>query len=198
VPDQQPPLGERPAGDDLGRLERELLRDREDAEALALWSWQRQQSLQDVLRACLARGDQLAITVLGGRSFRGDLVHTGGDLACVATTTALVNVNLGLPVVLQILQRATRGGRARVKQAQSFRRRLEEYEGEHQERPVAPARARAEDLLEFGSPLLARQLRGHLKAVCPDVVYVVDREGGEWYLPFAALTYVAQPNQRGD
>jgi hypothetical protein len=180
------------ADDAVRRLQRKLLRDQADGEALALWDWLRQQSLQDVLRACLDRGDLVTITVLGGTTFRGELVHVGSDLACVETTTALVNVNLCLPVVVQVTQRVTQGGRPRAKQVQRFHLRLEEYEFEHQERPL-PQEPRDEELLEFGSPLLPEPLRGRISAVGPDVVYLVDRQGTEWYVPLAALAYVARP-----
>jgi hypothetical protein len=196
MPEGPAPLDDASRPEEVARLQEAIRRDREEAEALAHWSWLREHSLEHVLRQCMSRGDEVAVTVAGGRTFHGEVAHIGGDLAVIETTAVLADVNLGAaaPPVVRVVRRATVGGRGRAKEVQSFRRRLEEYEAVAQDRQAPRTmRQRARDaLLEFGSPQLPPGLLGEIRAVGPDIVYLVAQDDSEWYVPLRVLTYVAR------
>jgi hypothetical protein len=101
---------------------------------------------------------------LAGARFRGEVTYAAGDLACLATATGAVDVRLGAPVLLRVVQRNRRGGRPLGRGPSSFTARLAEYE------------ATGERLL-LGLTPSGAELDGRVDAVAVD--HVVLRPEGE-------------------
>jgi hypothetical protein len=89
----------------------------------------RSRTLEHVAYELLSRGDTIAL-VLGTVRYSGIVTHARGDLMAVTTPGGeRLDVNLSGPVTVQVVERSTRGGRARDRfGAESFIARLRELE----------------------------------------------------------------------
>lgn len=147
---------------------------REAAEYAAI-----RRALSDVARELMERGDLVSVAC-GHHSFTGRIVHTAADLAVVEMAGGqAVDVHLGGPVVLRVVERAVTGGR-RGGGATSFRARLAEYRNAPRRREVV-----------LGGPMLDPEgLVGVISAVARDHVVVhQSATGTEAYVPLALIAY---------
>ena len=89
----------------------------------------RSRTLEHAAYELLSRGDTIAL-VLGTVRYHGIVTHARGDLLAVTTRGGeRLDVNLSGPVAVQVVERSTRGGRARDRfGAESFIARLRELE----------------------------------------------------------------------
>jgi hypothetical protein len=157
------------------RFRAELRAEAEAYEQLAARALLRGRDLTDVALELLHRGDVVAAAV-GKRTFSGEVTYAAGDLLCLQTPTAEVDVWLGGPVALHVVEPVPGGGRPRGRGPSSFKARLAEHE-------------QAGTVLEVGCPGLGVDLRGRLAAVAGDHA-VVDADGRRWYLGLVAIGYV--------
>jgi hypothetical protein len=157
------------------RFRDELRAEAEAYEALAARGHLRGRDLADVALELLHRGDVIAVAV-GRRTFSGEVTYAAGDLLCLRTRGADVDLSLSAPVGLEIVERVRSGGRPRGRGPGWFKARHAEHE-------------QAGTTLEVGCPALGVDLRGRLAAVAGDHV-VVDAGGRRWYLGLVAVAYV--------
>jgi hypothetical protein len=161
---------------DLARLgqafDDELRAEAEEYEALAAKDLLRRRDLGAVARELLHRGDRVAVTS-GGRTFTGVVVHAAGDLACLETAGGVVDVRLGGPVAIRVVEVVRTGGLPSGRGAGSFVARLHEHEA-------------AGVTVELGCAALDSEPRGRLAAVASDHV-VLDAESGRSYVALAAI-----------
>jgi hypothetical protein len=170
-----------PHEEELARLDRamraELRAEAEAYEELAATGLLRERRLADVALELLSRGDVVAVA-FAGVTFTGTLTHAAGDLACVRTALADVDVHLGAPLVLRVVERTRAGGRSRRRDPASFGARLREHEA-------------SGALVGLGTTMGAA-LRGRVGAVAVDHVVVDEVGGGRCFVARSALAYVAR------
>lgn len=157
------------------RFTDELRAEQAAYEALAAKDRLRHQSLADVALELVHRGDSVAVAA-GPRGFNGTLVYAAGDLACLRTATADVDLNLTAQLVLRVTERVRSGGVSRTGGAGSFLARLREHEA-------------ASGVVELGGPTLSTDLRGAIEAVAHDHVVLHDLDS-TWHVPIGAIAYV--------
>lgn len=173
--DEHPPGWDDPELAALGRRFRDELRAEAEAyEQLAARDLLRGRDLGDVALELLHRGDVVAVAV-GRRTFAGTVTYAAGNLLCLRTPSADLDVSLSAPVGLQVLERVRSGGRPRGRGPASFKARLAEHE-------------QTQATLELGCPGLEVELRGRVAAVADDHL-VLDAEGRRWYLGLVAVAY---------
>lgn len=155
----------------------------------AVQRWEHHRTLDDVAREYAARGDRVAVEVVG-RRFEGQLVAIGSDRMDVQTTGRVVSVHtavdsafgaLRTPFALRRVAPARRGGRRIPSALVTFRARLLELE----------ERGRS---VTLGSALLPEELDGRV-AVGRD--HVVVRGAGEVVVPTGWVAYVAVDTPSG-
>lgn len=175
-----------PGGDDpdlvrLGQSFRDELRaDAEAYEALAAKDLLRRRHLADVALELVHRGDRVRVTV-GGTGFTGTMIYAAGDLASLRTPSGDVDLSLGGPLAIHVLEQVRSGGLPRGRGAASFVARLHEHEaaGVH---------------LELGCPGVG-DLRGRLEAVAGDHLVLTDEAGRRCYIATGAVAF-ARPLPR--
>lgn len=123
--------------DPFEELERELRekvagefrRTAEEDEFVAMKSVLRARDLTQVAYELLSRGDTVRI-VTGDTTIRGVITHARGSLATLTTGEGTeAHVNLAGPIVIEVLERATAGGKSRDHLGpDSFIARLRELE----------------------------------------------------------------------
>ncbi|MCP5068323.1 MAG: hypothetical protein GY946_17310 [bacterium] len=134
VPDD-PDMSEDP--DPLTRLDQELRervagefrRTAEEDEFTARKAALRHRTLAQVAYELLSRGDTVRATI-GAESIRGVITHARGTLATLTLTTGTeFHLNLAGPLVLDVVERSTTGGRTREPYGpETFVARLRELE----------------------------------------------------------------------
>lgn len=154
----------------------ELRAEAEEVERLAAKDRLRQRTLGDVAAELVQRGDRVAVAV-GGRTFRGTVVHAAADLACLRCPGAQVDVHLVGPTALQVTERVRSGGQPRRTGAASFKARLCEHEA-----ALAP--------VVLCCPALGLEVHGQVEAVAADHVLARDADDAEWFLALAAVAAV--------
>jgi len=168
---------------DLVRAEQawrdELRAEAEEYEALAARDLARSRSLVDVAIALCHRGDVVEVS-LAGATFRGEVTYAAGDLACLSTAAGEVDVRLGAPLLLRVVQRTRRGGRPLGRGPSSFTARLAEYE------------ATGERLLVGLLPTGA-ELDGRVAAVAVDHVLLDTAHGDAVHVAATAVGWVRRP-----
>lgn len=154
----------------------ELRADAEETERLVAIAARRRRSLADVANDLLARGDTVAVELPGAR-FTGTIVHAAGDLLRLHGPAGALDVHLGGPVALTVVERAPTGGIERVDGPASFRSRLLELELDGA-------------TVELAHEAAAGTLVGRLLAVAVDHAVVVDPAGNERHLSLRGLSWV--------
>ena len=141
----------------------------------ALARWEHGRTLADVLRACMHRGDTVALES-PGRSFLGVVTAVGEDLVRVATADGSIDARLdpGAPLVLRVVRAARTGGERGDRSTATFRARLLELEG-----TVVQVGLRADDDALTGALCVGR-----------DQLSVVDPDGARRYVPIGSVTWV--------
>lgn len=160
------------------RVGHEFRADAEEGERLADQARRRKRTLAGVARELMARGDTVLV-VVGDRNVTGTVRHAAGDLLTLATTGGRVDVNLTAPALLRVVERATAGGLEPDSGPGSFKARL--YELELQGRRV-----------EVGCRLLGTGVRARIDAVAVDHVTLADDDGATWFVPLAAIEWLAE------
>jgi hypothetical protein len=158
-------------------LRAEWRTDEEEWSRAAFEHWQHDQSLLDVARDCMHRGDTLV--VLSRRNtFRGVVSSVGEDVMRVATAEGpvVVHVNADAPLALRVVMRATAGGARGDREPASLRAVLLDLE-------TSGAR------VEVGVAIADAVLTGMLR-VGRDQVAVRDGDGFETYVPLRWVTWV--------
>ena len=159
----------------LGQHFRDELRAEAEAyEELAARDHLRGRDLAGVALELLHRGDVGAAAV-GARTVTGAVTYAAGDLLCLRTPSAELDLALHGPVALHVVEQVRSGGRPRGPGPGSFKARLAEHEHAGSE-------------LEVGCPALGVDLRGRIAAVAPDHL-VLDADGRRWYLGLVAVAY---------
>lgn len=141
----------------------------------ALERWEHDRTLLDVLRACMHRGDTVALA-FPGRTFRGVVSAVGADLARVETVDGSVDAHLCPTAVLSLCVVATAraGGDRGDPSVATFRARLLQLEG---------------NVVQLGVRVSDGALAGELR-VGRDHVSVVDRDGARRYVPTGSVSWV--------
>lgn len=150
----------------------------EEYEALAARGVLRDRTLADATLALLHRGDVVAVHSCG-TTHTGPLVHAVADLVVVGTPNGHVDVHLGVPCTIRVVERVRSGGVPRPRGAGSFAQRLMEHEraGTRLELGIAPSAAGPQ------SPT------GRLEAVARDHVVMTDAGGDTLLLPLAVIAW---------
>lgn len=147
-----------------------------DWERLGAQHLLRERRLPDVFVELLHRGDGVVVEV-AGRRFRGTVVHTAEDVACLATAAGEVDVHLTVPLLLRVVTRVQEGGRSRSPAGDSFKARLFLHE-------ASGAR------VEVGTVVDGEPVTGVVAAVARDHLVVRDRDDITVYVPLHAIGYV--------
>jgi hypothetical protein len=141
----------------------------------ALERWEHDRTLLDVLRACMHRGDTVALA-FADRTFTGVVTAVGADLARVETVDGSVDAHLGATAAcsLRVITTARAGGERGDPSVATFRARLLHLEG-----GVVQLGVRAPDDAVVGELRVGR-----------DQVSVVDRDGARRYVPITSVSWV--------
>lgn len=151
----------------------ELRADAEEGERLAAQAARRGQTLADVARAALFRGDRVRLRT-ASTTVIGTVVRAAGDLVSVETVEGTVHVRLTAAVAYEIVQRDAVPGRSVAPGPESFRACLLELELAEAEVSIA---------LPWG------EVRGQLSVVARDHL-VVAGPSGETHLSLAAVDHL--------
>jgi hypothetical protein len=167
--------------EELAALDRrfadELRAEQAAYEELAATDRLRRRDLGDVALEQLQRGDRVAVTV-GDATYTGVLVHAAGDLACLRTAAADIDLRLGAGLLLRVVETVRSGGSCAGRGARSFKARLREHEA-------------TSSSVELGGPALPDGLQARIAAVATDHVLAVDSGGATCVVPLVGLAYVA-------
>lgn len=157
---------------------------REDERVAVRYAWQSRR-LIDVAAEAMRRGDQVSVH-LPVRTVAGLITSVGQDLVAVQSTggAMVVHFPAGTPgPLLQVTARAHSGGVQPTPSPKTFRAALRSYQTDQD---LALPRRRCVELGAY-----TRELVGHLEAVAVDHVFLRARQGSDWYIPLAAVSYVA-------
>jgi len=148
----------------------------EEDEYWAMKLARRAGSLAEVAYDAMSRGDRVEIWA-GEIAFRGFIQHTRNDLLMLRTE-ANVDVNLGAPLVLRVVEPAARSGAAALPQGpMSFAARLAELE-------------QSDAVCAFIIPFSRAEVVGRVLIRARDHVIVGSGDGQEWFVPLNWLTAV--------
>ena len=141
----------------------------------ALERWQHEQTLVDVLRECMYRGDTVAVR-FAAHTFTGVLTSVGDDVARIAAPDGAVDVRVTarLPAVVRVVRAARRGGTRGDATVTTFWARLRQLDRTEVQLGVHPT----DDVVD-GTLLVGR-----------DQVGVTDRDGGRAYVPIGSVSWV--------
>ncbi|MGH2707703.1 MAG: hypothetical protein ACRDJG_05310 [Actinomycetota bacterium] len=166
-----------PGFDDLAaRIREEMRLEAEEAEREAAAASRMRRSFEEVALEFMAHGDAVLVAV-GTWSFVGEIIHVGSGIISLSVAGARVDLNVSLPLRLQVLRRALAGGRSRPSQ------------------DVATLRARLLELqmsgerIEVGVAEGDETLAGRAIIVGSDHIALGDRDP-EWFVPFHALAFI--------
>ena len=158
-----------------GRVDDELRAEAEERERIAATAARRRRTLTDVAAELCARGDRVRVTV-ADHTFLGTISRAAGDLVTVRLVSGeQVDCHLGVPVVLEVVERVRQGGRPPGDGVASFRARC--FELELDGTPVVVGTT------AFG------ERHGRIGAVAVDHL-VVSEDETTAYVPLAAVAYV--------
>lgn len=149
-------------------------------EALVAKDLARSRRLADVAQQLCSRGDVVEVTTATA-SFTGTVSLVRGDLASLTTPVGRVDLALGSPMTLQVVERVRRGGQQPRGGPASFRARLAELEADATHVTV-------------GTTLLHGDLEVTIDAVGVDHVVLTGTTGLR-YVALAAVTFVLSPNR---
>jgi hypothetical protein len=150
--------------------------DEEEWTRAAFDRWQHERSLLDVVRACMHRGDTVALH-LAHATFTGLVCAVGDDLVGLALPDGRIDVRAGdgTAIVVRVLEDARAGG-TRGADATTFRARLLELET-------------GEQAVEVGCTAGSEVVIGRLQ-VGRDHVVVRDGDGSVTVVALAAVAWV--------
>lgn len=161
------------------RMRDELRSEAEEYEALAAKDLARGRRLADAVLLHCHRGDVVEVTT-SSATFVGRITYCAGDLACMLTETAEVDVWINGVLSVRVVERAHRGGWGLSAGPASFKARLFEHEAGGG--PVS-----------IGTRLPDGEIEGRIAAVAVDHL-VVEVAGPETrYLALAAVEYLRRP-----
>jgi len=161
------------------RMRDELRAEAEEYEALAAKDLARSRRLADAVLQHAHRGDVVEV-MTSGATFVGRIVYAAGDLACMLTETAEVDMWTDVVLSLRVVERAHSGGWGPSAGPASFKARLFEHEAGGG--PVT-----------IGTRLRDGEIEGRIAAVAVDhlLVEVAGRETR--YLALAGVEYLRRP-----
>jgi hypothetical protein len=141
----------------------------------ALERWEHDQTLADVLRACMHRGDTVAME-FRGHSFVGRVTAVGGDIAQLTAVDGSIDAQLGPHAAfgLRVVAPARDGGERGDQTVSTFRARLLQLEGA---------------VVHLAVSVRDEALLGRL-GVGRDQVSVVSRDGVRCYVPIGSVAWV--------
>jgi hypothetical protein len=156
-------------------LRAEWRADEDEWTRAALERWEHDRTLVDVMRACMHRGDTVALE-FAGRTFVGLVTAVGDDMVRVATTDGSVDAHLGSAEMFsfRVVAPARAGGGRGDQTVGTFRARLLHLEGRD---------------VQVGVTARDDELSGRL-CVGRDQISVVDRDGVRRYVPIGSVTWV--------
>ena len=150
----------------------------EEDEFWAMKQARRSGTLSEIAYDSMSRGDLLEVWA-GDSVFRGFIKHTKGDLL-VLENQIEVDVNLGGPVVLRVIEVAAGAGKAVVTGgANSFAARLAEHE-QHQ------------TIADFIVPFSRAPVSGRVMIRANDHVVIEGADSREWIAPLKWLAAVVK------
>jgi hypothetical protein len=162
-------------GDAAASLRAQWRADEEEWTCAAVERWQHDRTFVDVLRACMHRGDTVALE-LPHTTFRGVVGAVGDDFVSLHASGGAVEVRLDVVAPpLRVLEDARAGGTRGVA-VTTFRARLLELEMERV-------------TVEVGTEPAGALLRGRLR-VGRDHVVVDDFDGAQAVVVWSALAWV--------
>ena len=148
----------------------------EEDEYWAMKQARRAGTLAEVAYDAMSGGDRVEIWA-GESVFRGFIQHTRNDLLMLVAQ-ANVDVNLGAPVVMRVVERATTSGAGTLPNGpESFAARLAELE-------------QSEAVGEFITAYSRAAVVGRVAIRARDHVIVEDGDGREWIVPIQWLMAV--------
>ncbi|MDH3260818.1 MAG: hypothetical protein OEM81_01465 [Acidimicrobiia bacterium] len=148
----------------------------EEDEYWAMKQARRAGVLSDIAYDAMNRGDLIEVWA-GERAFRGFIQHTRNDLL-VLQAHANVDVNLGSPVVLRVVEPAARQGIGVARNGPaSFAARVAELE-------------QSGTVCDFIVPFSRAAVQGRVAIRATDHVIVDCADGQEWVVPLKWLTAV--------
>jgi hypothetical protein len=157
-------------------VDEDLRAEAEEDERLAALALLRDRTLGDVARELLHRGDRIA-AVCPGRTATGLVIAAAGDLLTVQSAAGAVDLRLGPPVLVRVLDRARAGGAPAGRGAQSFTARLYEHEA-------------GGGRVAIGWGPTGEEVVGRITAVARDHLVVAEADGTTAFLPLAAVWWV--------
>lgn len=150
----------------------------EEDEYWAMKQARRAGTLSEIAYDSMSRGDLLEIWA-GKSVFRGFIRHTKSDLL-VLESQALVDVNLGGPIVLRVIEPGARAGKGLVTGgANSFAGRLAELE-------------QKQATVDFIIPLSSAGVSGRVIVRASDHVIAEGADSQEWVVPLQGLAAVVE------
>lgn len=148
----------------------------EEDEYWAMKQARRASTLSEIAYDAMSRGDLLEIWA-GESTFRGFVEHTRNDLL-VLRAKAHVDVNLGGPIILRVIEPAASPGTGPAKHnASSFAARLAELE-------------QSQTRGEFLTPLSQAPVHGRVVIRASDHVIVEGEDARDWVVPLKWLAAV--------
>lgn len=159
-------------------VRREMRAEAEEAEREAAAEAAMRRQMSDVFRELMARGDRVVVD-LGRWCFTGRVRHVGEDFVSVDVAGDRVDINLGLPLVVTVLDRARSGGaKPSPEEAPTLRARLLELQ------LLGPG-------VTIGVAGVEDALEGRLAAVGSDHAALGGRaEAPHAFVPLGALAFV--------
>jgi hypothetical protein len=153
----------------------------EEDEYWAMKQARRAGTLPEIAYDAMSRGDRIEIWA-GEAVFRGFIQHTRNDLL-VLRGPANVDINLGAPIVLRVIEPAAKSGVAASPGGpSSFTARLAELE-------------QSNEICDFITPISRAEVVGRLTIRARDHVIVEGADHQEWFVPLAWLqAVVSRPN----
>lgn len=149
----------------------------EEAGRDAAEQWQHSRTLRDRLVECMHRGDRVSV-VFADQRVTGEVLDVADDLLALRTVAGRIDVHVvpGMPLLIQVVERAPSGGRRAEGARGGFRASLLTRELEGEEVTVATT---------VGNEPLDGRL-----AVGADHVCIVGRGGAETFVPLGSIAYV--------
>jgi len=179
------------------RVRAEHRAERRQLELEAVHERLRARGFDDVIAEALRRGDELAVSLPGGRRVRGLVVDAGADFATLQAGDRLIGVHLAAGIqqefgepyqpplaVLRISRRSRSGGTNPSGRTPSFQALLHQYDFE--QRYLRPSA-----LVEVGTLVEPDPIIGRIEAHAWDHLYLRSDDGTEVFIPVAAITTIA-------
>lgn len=142
----------------------------------------RERFASDVFADMHNRDDRVTVAT-SRRSFSGHVVYTARDFLTLRTESFEVDIHYNAIVYVKVVERGTRGGKARNKGPGTFELRLMERRS-----PI--------DRVEVGYRSVETTVIGNVVAVGQDHVLLLDDHQDEWVIPLVAMAWVIRRTRR--